>query len=383
MQKINVALIHDYLNQNGGAEKTLEALIELFPKAPVFTSTYAQEIFPHLSKTKIVTPKLEGLLRVLPIVSKYFTFLIPIIFEEFDLSHYDIIISDSSAYAKGVITNANQLHISYIHTPPRFMYKYSVESVVRNKWYYKPVVIFVDHYLRLWDYIAAQRADVTACNSNEIKRRVKKFYKINAEVIYPPVELPNLKEELASKNEILNENYFLIAGRLEIYKNFDKVIKAFNLLPDLNLVVIGTGKQEKYLKSIASKNITFAGRVSDKEKHNYMHNCLGLINAVQDEDFGIVPIEVQGHGRPVLAHRSAGHLETIAEDVTGVYFDNLESEDLRKKIMEFNTMIKDDKFDPETIRLKAQKFSKATFKTTFKKFVEKEWEKHNAGRTRS
>ena len=370
MKTPKVALVHDYLVQYGGAEKTLEAIAELFPDAPIYTSAYNPKNMSELinSKTIITAKALNKLFTGIPILSSYLTFLKPLVFENFDLSEYDIIISDSSAYAKGVLTKPNQLHISYIHTPPRFMYGYSVETTKRTAWYYKPFVTIVDHFLRNWDFAAAQRPDFLVANSNEIKGRIKKFYRRNSEVIYPPVELATTKEDPK-----WNGDYYLIGGRLVAYKNFDKVIKAFNQLIKLNLKVYSTGPEENNLKEIAGPNIEFLGRVSDHKRNELMQNCLGLINSVKDEDFGIVPVEVISYGRPVLAHKSAGHLETVIPGVSGMYFESFEIDDLVNSIKQFHQNIVGKKYNPEEIRETAQKFSKENFKNSFKDFVMEKW----------
>ena len=375
MNKPKVALVHDYLVQYGGAEKTLEAICELFPDASIYTSIYKPENFTGIIKSReIVTSKsLDSLFRTIPILSKYFTFLTPLVFEGFDLSKYDLIISDSSSYAKGVLTKPHQLHIGYIHTPPRFLYGYSVENTKRTAWYYRPVVTVVDHFLRVWDFGAGQRPDYLVANSQEIQKRIKKFYNRGSTVIYPPVELSNQEP---SKTDNSNESYYLVAGRLVAYKNFGSVIKAFNDLPDLKLYVIGTGGEEEYLKEIAKSNVKFLGRVSDEEKHRLMSECLGLINAVEDEDFGIVPIEVLSHGRPVLAHRSAGHLETIIEGKNGSFFDSLDVAHLTEKTSKFDESIKKGKFDPQKIKDSSTRFSKDNFKKNFHEFVMGKYKNH-------
>jgi len=372
-----VALIHDYLVQYGGAEKTLEAIIELFPDAPIYTSVYKPENFSRaLNSKEIITPKAFGsVFRNLPALSKYLTFLNPLVFESFDLSGYDIIISDSSSYAKGVLTKPDQLHISYIHTPPRFLYKYSVENTKRNRWYFYPFVLIIDHFLRMWDFSAAQRPDYLVANSKEIQGRIKKFYKRNSTVINPPVELITSSEK--SGDAVSGKKFYLAAGRLVAYKNFDLVIKAFNKLPDLTLYVIGTGSEESKLKTLASDNIIFLGRVSDEEKHKMMGDCLGLVNAVEDEDFGIVPVEVLSHGRPVLVHKSAGHLETVIDGKTGMFFDNLSVERLVEKVRKFDKKIKDGGFNPREIKASTTRFfSKDNFKHNFYEFVMHKWKKH-------
>jgi glycosyltransferase involved in cell wall biosynthesis len=378
MKKPKVALVHDYLIQYGGAEKTLEAIAELFPQAPIYTSFYKPENFGDSYNTKsVITPKIaDSVFSSSPILAKYFTFLIPLIFESFDLGDYDLIISDSSSYAKGVLTKPDQLHISYIHTPPRFLYKYSVENTKRNAWYYRPAVTIIDHFLRIWDFNAAQRPNYLVANSKEIAQRIHKFYGREAEVIYPPVELS--QEEPVEQKNLFKEPYYLAAGRLVAYKNFDVVVNAFKKLPQLQLYIIGTGNEESRLKAMAADNVKFLGRVSDEEKHQLMRNCLGLINAVKDEDFGIVPIEVLSHGRPVLAHRSAGHLETIDEGASGMYFDNLSPNELAESIKHFDNKIKSGAFKPMLIRDSTKIFSKKKFQDDFYNFVMNKWEKHQS-----
>lgn len=367
MKPPKVALVHDYLVQNGGAEKTLKTITEIFQSAPIYTSFYKPENFPEFKNKKVITfSKISKIFTLFPILSKYFTFLVPIMFEQLDLRKYDIVISDSSSYSKGVLTNPNQLHVSYIHTPPRFLYGYSVENEKRNAWYYKPVVIIVERVLKVWDLAAAQRPDYLLANSKEIQKRIQKFYKRNSKVVYPPIELS--KDAPSTKIG----NYYLIVGRLAAYKNFDTVIKAFNQLPKLRLKVVGTGSHEKYLKKIAETNIEFLGRVTDEEKHSLMHNCIGLINSVKDEDFGIVPVEVQSHGKPVLAHKSAGHLETVMDGKTGMLYEKLTPEIIKK----FDATVKNGTYKPEEIQKSVQHFSKNRFKIEFEDFINKKWKTH-------
>jgi len=371
-----VALIHDYLVQYGGAEKTLEAISELFPKAPIYTSVYKPENFSDAINSKeVITPKTFGsIFKSIPALSKYFTFLNPLVFESFDLSEYDIIISDSSSYAKGVLTKPDQLHISYIHTPPRFLYKYSVENTKRNRWYFYPFVLVIDHFLRMWDFSAAQRPNYLVANSKEIQGRIKKFYKRDSVVINPPVELTSGSEK--SGDAVSGKKFYLVAGRLVAYKNFDLVIKAFNKLPNLTLHVIGSGSEESKLKALASDNVVFLGRVSDKEKHKIMGEYLGLINAVKDEDFGIVPLEVLSHGCPALVHASAGHLETVIDGKTGMYFENLGVDSLVDKIKKFDKKIKEGGFDTQEMKASTTRFSKENFKNKFSEFVMEKWKIH-------
>lgn len=376
MEKPEVALVHDYLVQFGGAEKTLESILELFPDAPVYTGIYNPERLPTtITKREIICP--TG--AVTRKFSKYLTFLMPLTFESIDLRGFDLVISDGTAWPKGVLTTPEQLHVSYVHTPPRFLYKYSVESQKRSKWYFKPVVPILDHFLRIWDYNAAQRPDFLLANSKETQGRIKKFYNREATVIYPPVETD--VEKYDYKNRNLQKLYYVAVGRLAAYKNFELLVRAFNLL-NIPLVIVGTGTEEKKLRKMAKENITFAGQVSEEKKHNILENSLGLIFPVQDEDLGIVPIEAMAHGKPVLAHNSGGPKETIREGTDGMFFENLELEEFIKAIKKFDEMVRNKAFDSEKIIKRARIYNKERFKQEFGAFVSERWEAH-ARTTRS
>jgi glycosyltransferase involved in cell wall biosynthesis len=368
MKQPKVALIHDQLVQYGGAEKTLELISEMFPDAPIYTGLYKPgNLSDYINSKKIHSPR-NFLIEKMP---KYFSPLMPLIFEGFDLRNYDLILSDSSCWAKGVLTKPDQLHISYIHTPPRFLYGYSVESTKRNAWYFKPFIPFIDVLLRAWDFTAAQRPNYLIANSREVQNRIKKFYSRTSTVINPPVNIATdtkLDDAGAGK-------YYLAIGRLVAYKNFDLLIKAFNI-NGLPLKIVGTGPEERRLENIAGSNITFEGRISDGRKQELLQNCLGLINPVEDEDFGIVPVEAMGFGKPVLAHRSGGHLETITEGVNGMFFEESTSEKLSEKILEFDKKVKSKNYDPKAIYDGAKNFSEERFKREYKNFVMEKWEAH-------
>jgi glycosyltransferase involved in cell wall biosynthesis len=371
-----VALVHDYLIQYGGAEKTLEAVSDLYPEAPIYTGIYEPaNLSQALNNKKIIQPS-TGLFKKFP---KYLSFFMPLVFENFNLKDYDIILSDTACWAKGVLANPKQLHISYIHTPPRFLYKYSVESTKRNAWYFKPFVTVIDSFLRIWDYAAAQRPDFLLTNSEEVKKRIKKFYGRDAKVIYPPVEINYSKHIQDIAVPIEEKDFYIAVGRLVAYKNFDLLIKAFNTA-GLPLVIVGTGVEEEKLKALAGPNIKFTGKVSDDVKHALLERSLGLIYPVKDEDFGIVPIEAMAHGKPVLAHRSGGALETVTENETGMFFDKLEVDELIEKIKVFHTSVKGGKFDAQKIKQSTEKYSKERFKQEFSSFVSDKWlelrEKH-------
>jgi len=360
-----VALIHDYLNQYGGAEKTLEKIMEIFPDAPIYTGIFAPEKLPATFKNKrIYTPGMNKIFKRFP---KLFTFLMAKRFEDFDLRNYDLIISDGTAWAKSVLTTPDQLHISYIHTPPRFLYKYSTESNLRRNIILKIPLMYLDFQLRLWDFAVSKRPDFLLCNSKEVQKRIKKFYKRDAKVIYPPVKTSGFK--LQDPKE-----YYVISGRLSSYKNFDLVVQMFNNL-NKELIVIGTGLEEKNLKEIANKNIKFTGRISDEELHEILSFAKGYIFPVKDEDFGIAPVEALAHGVPVLAHRSGGPLETIVENEDGLFFNEVNLNCLTEKFIEFDKKISEKFFSRHEISLRSQKFDEKNFTKLFTEFVSEKWDK--------
>lgn len=372
MKTPKVALAHEFLVQYGGAEKTFEAIAELYPDAPVFTAKYDSKYIPKLSPIlkdrKIISPQ-TGVINQ---ASKYlFTFMMAPVFEDMDFREYDLILSDGNTWNKGIITRPDQLHITYVHTPPRFLYKYSTESTKRDKWYFKIPFSYVDNILRMWDFISAQRPDYMLANSIEVQNRIQKFYRREAEVINPPVEV---EYDLDQPREKSAKPYFITVGRLNRYKNFDLVINAFNMLKKA-LVVVGTGEYESYLKSIAGPTISFVGAVSNEEKHRLIHNAMGLINPVVDEDFGIVPVEASMHGIPVLAHKSGGHLETIQEGSNGMFFEEINIDSFIKSFVEFEKNIEASKYDKSKIAIGAEKYSKKRFQQEYKKYVDDKWEK--------
>ncbi|MDC0448999.1 glycosyltransferase [bacterium] len=373
MTKPKVAIATEWLTQYGGAEKTVEAIMELYPNAPIYTAKYDPKSMPdHINKRKIIAPKSSWIRKI---TKYFFFFLMAPLFEEMDFREYDIVISSGTTWPKGIITRPDQLHISYIHTPPRFLYGYSTESTKRNKWYFKLFFSYVDNMVRLWDYVAAQRPDFLVTNSKETQSRIKKFYRRDATIIYPPVEVSygNTPLSQETKNKYnLDKPYFMALGRLAAYKNFDLLIKVFNEL-DIPLVICGRGTHEKTLKRLAGNNIIFVGHAPDKEKHELVSGSLGLINTVDDEDFGIVPIEAQAHGKPVLAYKAGGHLETVKENVSGMFFEELTVQNLKNSVLEFEKKIKEGLFDAEKIKQSVQHFSKDRFQKDFGTFVEQKW----------
>lgn len=358
---MKVVLVHDYLNQYGGAERVLEAFTEIFPDAPIFTLVYSpRQIRGAFSGKKIYT----SFLQKIPLARSHhriFPILMPLAIEKFDFSNYDLVISDSASFAKGAITRPETLHICYCHTPPRYAWDDS-HKYIKEFAMPKLAKIFVPlfmNYIRLWDREAACRVDKFICNSKFVAKRIKKYYNREAKVIYPPVDT---KKFIPGKRI---SNYFLMVGRLLAYKRFDIAVEAFNKLK-LPLKIIGDGPERKKLEKLAEKNIEFLGEVYRKELSRHYQSCQALIFP-QEEDFGLVPVEAMACGRPVIAYQGGGALESIKEGETGIFFNEQSPEALVKAVKSFRA----DKFNRQKLRTHALKFDKEIFKKKIKEFVEK------------
>ncbi|WP_271629028.1 glycosyltransferase [Caldicellulosiruptor sp. DIB 104C] len=285
----------------------------------------------------------------------------PRAFENFDLSDFDLVISSSSAFAKGVITSPNSVHICYCHTPPRYLWDLTHEYLKDYNLIIRRYLERNFHYLRIWDTIAANRVDYFVANSNYVANRIKKFYKRDCKVIYPPVDT----EYFTPAKDKNIEDYYLIVSRLVPYKRVDLAVEAFNQLSK-RLVIVGDGPEYKKLKSIAKSNIEFLGYQPDKTVRDLYQRCKALIFPGV-EDFGIVPVEVQACGRPVIALKKGGAVETVEEGKTGVFFEKQDVESLKEAVYKFEQDI--ERFDKDYIRSHAEKFSAERFRMEFKDFI--------------
>jgi len=355
---MKVALVHEFLTQFGGAERVLLALKELYPDAPIYTLVYnSNKVGKWFGKYDIRVSWLQKLSFAKTKYRWYLT-LMPWAIQSFDFSGYDLVISDSSAFAKGIITKPPTLHISYIHTPTRYLWQdeqFYRETAVPKL--LQPLLKLVTPSLRQWDYKAAQRPDFLVSNSKTVADRVRKYYKRNSEVIYPFIKADKFK--IARKPK----NYFLTAGRIVPYKRYDIVIEAFKKL-ELPLVIAGTGWGIKNIKNQISKiknnsNIKLLGQVSDKQLAKLYRECQALIFPAL-EDFGIVPLEAMASGRPVIAFRAGGATETIIEGKTGLFFDEQTPEAVIAAVKKFNGLTF--KWNPRQIRGHALKYDKSVFK---------------------
>ncbi len=357
MQK--VALVHDHLVQDGGAEQVLKAFCELYPQAPIFTIVADKNSTHKFFSDKKIIP---SFLQDIPFgLSRYqwWLSLMPAAIESHNLMGYDLVISSASSFAKGVITNPSAKHICYCHTPTRYLWNDSHNYLKELKvnWLIKKILPLTINKLRVWDRLAADRVDFFIANSRTVKDRIRKYYGRDSAVIYPPVEIEKFRVADQSKE------YYLAGGRLVPYKRFDLVVKAFSRL-GIPAKIFGIGPEEKYLKKIAKSNVEFLGRISDRQKADLYAGCLAYINP-QEEDFGITAIEAMASGRPVIAYRSGGATETIIEGVTGEFFDEQIWEELADKIMRFRP----EDYDPFKIRAQAEQFSVENFKRNFSNFV--------------
>lgn len=369
---MDVAIIHDWLNGMRGGERVLEILCEIFPNAHIYTLLYVKgRLSSKIEHMNISTT----FVQMLPFIKKYYEFYLPIYpaaIEGIQLGKYDLVISSSHCVAKGVIPSPNSLSICYCHTPMRYVWdRYHDYFLTKpgSKNIQKYIVKFFSHYLRMWDVTSSSRIDYFIANSKYVARRINKFYRRDAEVIYPPVDCSRF-----SISESIDD-YFLVVSALRPYKRIDLAIEAFNDL-GYPLKIIGTGKQERSLRRMAKNNIEFLGHLSDEEISYYFSRCRALIFPGL-EDFGIVPLEVQASGRPVIAYGTGGALESVVKGETGVFFYNQTKEGLKSAVKEFMGM----EFDPDNIRKYAAKFDKKVFKENIEKFVFKKLEEYNMGLT--
>jgi glycosyltransferase involved in cell wall biosynthesis len=352
---MKVALVHDYLREYGGAERVLESLHEIFPDAPIYTAYYnANGLGVHkerIKKWNINTSWLQKMPFAGKLVSPFRIFA-PMIFEGFDLKEFDVVISSSAIYfAKAVITKPEALHLGYIHTPPRYLYGYTTSFNYKKNIFTRIFGELANHFLRLYDFETSQRPDILIANSENVRERIKKFYRRDSVVIYPPVEMKN------SKVENPKRDYYLYLGRVVRGKGVDIIVEACSKL-NLPLKVAGGGPQLRELKNNSSENIEFLGEVSDEERVELFANAKALILASEDEDFGITAVESQLAGTPVIAVKTGGYLETVTEGKTGIFFNEATTKSLVDALEKFDLV----KFKEEDLIKNAQKFSKERFK---------------------
>lgn len=367
---MKVALVHDYLTRMGGAERVLLELAEMFPEAPIYVFLYDQEkMSKYFPAERVRVSFLQKFPRWWRSRPKYLLPFMPVAPETFDLRDFDLIISSSSAFAKGIITRPKTIHVNYCHNPARFLWDCSAEYLDQQKaggasrFFAK---VFMS-YLRIWDRSASQRVDYFLANSRATAGRIEKFYRRGSKVIYPPVRLAGRRLSIVNCCETAAQEYFLIVSQLTPYKKVDVAIEAFNKL-GLPLVVIGEGPQESYLRSIAKENIRILGWRPDEEAAQYYGNCFAFIFPGED-DFGIAPVEAMSYGKPVLAFKAGGAQETVLPSMTGEFFEAQTAEVLADGVRRLRDNYH--RYSPLVIRKWSEKFSQERFRKEILEFIKK------------
>ncbi len=361
------ALVHDWFSVYAGAEKCVESFTNIWDDFEVYSLI---DFLSHedretiLKGKKVHTSFVQNLPKAKTKYRNYLPFF-PLAIEQHDLSEYDVILSSSHAVAKGVLTHSNQLHISYVHTPIRYAWdlyhQYLRESGLNTGLKGKVAKYFL-HKIRMWDISTSNRVDHYIANSHYIARRIKKVYGKESTVIYPPVDVERFK--LCEKKE----GFYLTASRMVPYKKIDLIVETFSKT-DKKLVVIGTGPDMEKIKKFSGNNIKFLGFASDEVLLEYMQKAKAFVFAAE-EDFGIVPVEAQACGTPVICLGKGGTKETVIDAVTGVHFEEQTLESLTKAIEKFETL----EFNPIEIRKHSLKFSKERFEKEIEAFVNQKYE---------
>ena len=365
---MRVAIVHDYLAQAGGAERVVMAMHNVFPDAPIYTSVYDPEgTFPEFRAMDVRTSFLQRLAGGAK-THKFALPLYPNAFEHFDMTGYDLVLSSSSGFAKGVITGPETCHICYCHTPARFAWRYheyvsqgEFNSIVRR------ILPFVMRGLREWDINSSRRVDFFLANSYNVAGRIRKHYRRASDVLYPPVE--------TRRFEVLPQpsaDYLLVVSRLIGYKRVALAVEACTRL-NLPLKVVGRGPDMARLKAVAGSTVEFLGRLPDAQVADLFANCRAFIFP-GEEDFGIAPVEAMASGRPVVALRAGGAKETVVEGVTGLFFDEPTTEALVDALQRLDAL----PFDPQRNRAHAETFDTAMFENRLRSLVKAKMEEHHS-----
>jgi glycosyltransferase involved in cell wall biosynthesis len=363
---MKVAIVHYWLVDRRGGERVVEALCELFPDADIYTNIYDPAPFAAtLGRHRVFTTFVNRL----PFARRFFPAYLPLMpfaLEQMNLQGYDLVISSESGPAKGVVIAPDALHVCYCHSPMRYAwdlyFHYVAESNLLTRIALRPLM----HYLRAWDQLSAQRPDVVIANSEHTRRRIAKYWRRDAEVIAPPVDVERFAGTAASTATA--GGYYLCAGQLMGYKRIDIAVRAFAEL-GLPLVVAGEGPELARLRRLATPNVTFLGWTSDAALAKTIAGCRALVFP-GEEDFGIVPVEAMAAGRPVIAYRRGGALDSVLDGETGCFFDEQTPASLSEAVRAFDA--RRDTFDPARIRAHARTFDKATFLARVSALIERE-----------
>lgn len=368
-KKAKIALVFDWMTNPGGAEKVNHVLHKMFPSAPIYTSIYNENSLPEFNKAAVTT----SFIQHMPFAKskhQFYVGLMPHAYELFDLSSFDIVISSSHCCAKGVITKPETMHVSYCHSPMRYAWDNWHNYI--NEYNMNPILKQLGkrriHKLRMWDRLAAERVDHYIANSSITQKRIKKYYNKESEIINPMIDTSKFHTSKETKG------YFLAAGRLTPYKKFDLIVETFNQI-GLPLKIVGRGVAEASLKKQAKGNIEFLGYVSDKELKKLYAESEALIFP-QVEDFGITAIESMASGRPVIAFKEGGALDSILENETGIFFKKQTASHLKAAIEKYQKQ--KSKFNSKNIKKHSAQFDEEKFKEKFHNFLEEKWQEWNS-----
>lgn len=365
----SVALVHDWLPVYAGAERVLEQMIHLLPDAELYSLIdFVPEDQRDFLQGKTVNTSFIQRLPFAETKYRYYLPLAPLAIEQFDLRDHDVVISSSYAVAKGALTRSDQLHVSYVHSPIRYAWDLQFQYLQQRglQWGIRSMIArMILHYIRLFDSTSANRVDVFAANSKHVARRIWKTYRRKARVIYPPVDTEafTLCEE--------KEDFYLAMSRLVEYKRMDLIVEAFSEMPDKELIVIGDGPEHERIKKMAGPNVTLLGHQPGEAVQYYMQHAKALVFAAE-EDFGIVPVEAQACGTPVIAYGKGGALETVIPGETGLFFGQQTTEAVKDAVDRF--VSNRAQFIPGRIRQHAEQFSKARFRQELSDFIEESYD---------
>ena len=362
---MRIALVHDYLMQDGGAERVLLALHELYPEAPIFTLFHDPDrSHPGFRGARIISSSLN----TLPFAQSHYEWYLPLMphgVESFDLADYDVVISSSSNFAKGALADPYATHICYCHTPNRFLWEERLGYMhhLKKPGIIKKILPYYLHHLRQWDHLAAERPDTLITNSAVSRTRIQRYYRRDSTIIYPPVDIDRIPLSQTPGS------FWLTGGRLVAYKRFDLVVTAFAHL-NLPLKIFGTGPEEKRLRALAGPRTEFLGHIDEETKIELYQNEIAFFYP-QIEDFGITAVEAMAAGKPVIAYNEGGVRETVVDGVTGILFPKQCWEDIGNAVIRFDP----NQFQPATIRTHAERFSKERFQQAMKQAVEDAYQK--------
>lgn len=363
------AIVYDWFDKWGGVERVLLTLRDMFPIADFYTSYYDPNKAPWAKKFKIKTSFIQNLPELIRSNRKLSLVFYPYAFESFDFRDYDLVISVSSSFAKAIITLPGTKHINYLLTPTRFLWSHEKDYI--KKGISRDLIGGYFEVLKDWDRVSAWRPDKIVSISKTVKKRCKKYYGRESDVIYPPFDVDywgRVKSEFRNSKRETNSKYFLIVSRLEPYKKIDLAIKVFNK-SNKTLVIVGTGSEEEKLRKLAGKNITFVPKLTDSELASYYSEAEALIMP-QEEDFGFVSLEAQFFGCPVISYQKGGAHETIIDEKTGIFFASQTVTSIREAVERFDKIKYNLKSNIVKLGVKnTQRFTKESFIKQFKEIL--------------